>query len=73
MLDKKIHGVPIKEYLTDLVSKEVDVEPNNPAFRCFNDKFHVYVRFSTESRIPMLALITRVIEKAWVLQKVQYF
>ncbi|VDK72535.1 unnamed protein product [Litomosoides sigmodontis] len=42
MLDKKIHGVPIKEYLTDLVSKKVDVEPNNPAFRCFNDKFHVY-------------------------------
>uniref|UniRef100_A0A0R3RHE8 Uncharacterized protein n=1 Tax=Elaeophora elaphi TaxID=1147741 RepID=A0A0R3RHE8_9BILA len=42
MLNKKIHGVSIKEYFTDLVSKRVDVEPNNPAFRCLNDKFHVY-------------------------------
>ncbi|CAG9534337.1 unnamed protein product [Cercopithifilaria johnstoni] len=42
MIDLKIHDVPIKEYFTDLVSKKVDVEPNNPAFRCFNDKFHVY-------------------------------
>uniref|UniRef100_A0A915Q7Q3 Uncharacterized protein n=1 Tax=Setaria digitata TaxID=48799 RepID=A0A915Q7Q3_9BILA len=41
-MDKKIHGVPIREYFTDLVSKRVDVEPNNPAFRCFNDKFHIY-------------------------------
>ncbi|KAL3990254.1 putative integral membrane protein [Acanthocheilonema viteae] len=43
MINKKFHDVPIKEYLTDLVSKKVDVEPNNPAFRCFNNKFHVYL------------------------------
>ncbi|EFO15829.1 hypothetical protein LOAG_12679 [Loa loa] len=43
MINKKIHGVPIKEYFTDLVSKKVEVEPNNPAFRCFSDKFHVYL------------------------------
>uniref|UniRef100_A0A7I4KSH1 Bm9546 n=1 Tax=Brugia malayi TaxID=6279 RepID=A0A7I4KSH1_BRUMA len=42
MMNKKIHGIPIKEYFTNLVSKKVEVEPNNPAFRCFNNKFHVY-------------------------------
>ncbi|VDK65067.1 unnamed protein product [Onchocerca ochengi] len=42
MMNKKIRGVPIREYFTDLVSKKVDVEPNNPAFRCFNNRFHIY-------------------------------
>lgn len=42
-MNKEIRGVPIKKYFTNLASKDVEIEENNVAFRCVNNRFHVYV------------------------------
>lgn len=42
-MNKQIHGVPVKEYFTNLASKEVSVEEDNPSFRCVKSWIHVYV------------------------------
>uniref|UniRef100_A0A0M3IHL4 Transmembrane protein n=1 Tax=Ascaris lumbricoides TaxID=6252 RepID=A0A0M3IHL4_ASCLU len=41
-MNKQIHGVPVKEYFTNLASKEVSVEEDNPSFRCVKSWIHVY-------------------------------
>ncbi|VDN57447.1 unnamed protein product [Dracunculus medinensis] len=41
-MNKEIRGVPIKKYFTNLASKDVEIEENNVAFRCVNNRFHVY-------------------------------
>ncbi|KHN78510.1 hypothetical protein Tcan_13410 [Toxocara canis] len=42
VMNKQIHGVRVKDYFTNLASKEVDVEENNPSYRCAKGRIHIY-------------------------------
>ncbi|VDK20688.1 unnamed protein product [Anisakis simplex] len=41
-MNKQFYGVPIKEYFSNLASKRVDTEEDNPDYRCFKGKIHIY-------------------------------